>query len=222
MADFITFGRDAAADIVDAVRRVRAMPLGGSDGFDADTPHVQFRVAKTTTSEEHPNYPATGDTFVVELGEMAFTETPGDQGEDWTAYSPKDTRIAHDICGNYYVENSYVYVALHHGRWFILGGCASSSSSSSLSSSSVSSSSVPSSSSSVSSSSSSSLSSGSSSSIPSSSSSSSVSSSSSSSSSSQICQEVEVVTDVQCVNGSIVVTKKKLRLCGCDCTLELV
>lgn len=99
--------------------------------------------------------------------------------------------------------------------------CSSSSSSStSLSStSSTSSASSLSSSSSRSSSSSSSLSSfpsssSSSSAISSSSSSSKSSSSSSSQSCAGPCYEIEVVTDVKCVNGEIVVTKKVLSICG--------
>jgi len=208
MADFVTFGREAAGDIIDTVRRVRSMPMGGGGGSEFDAPHVQFRVAKTTTNTDHPTYPSTGDTFVVELGEGSFTETPGDRSITWTAYSPKDTRIAHDVCGNYYTENSYVYVALHHGKWWILGGCTSSSSSSSSSSSTTPSSSSASSVSSISSSSSLS--------------SSSTPSSSSSSSCSGPCNEIEVVTDVACVNGNIVVTKKTLRICGTNVCVEVI
>lgn len=102
------------------------------------------------------------------------------------------------------------------------------SSSSSSSSGSLSSESSQSSTSSQSSSSSSSLSSAPSSSSSSSaisqsssSSSSSVSSSSSSSKCGGPCYEIEVVTDVQCINGEIVVTKKVLSICGQDVCVDV-
>jgi hypothetical protein len=91
-------------------------------GRSSDVGATQFRVAKTTTNADYPSYPTSGDTFVVELGELSWTEATGTQANTWTAYSPQDTRIAHDITGKYWAQNSYVYVALHHGRWHILGG----------------------------------------------------------------------------------------------------
>lgn len=115
------------------------------------------------------------------------------------------------------------------GCWVVLQteqSCSSSSSSTVISSSTVSSSSLSTSSlSSSGSSSSTSLISSSSSSASLSSSSASGSSASSTSSSGSCsgqCTDISIVTDVSCVNGSIVVTKKTLRICGANLCIEVL
>ncbi len=123
--DIYTFGRDAVRDIADTVRAVRNSGLGGGlRSRSLDISAVPFRIAKTTTNADYPSYPTSGDTFVVELGELSWTEATGTQTNTWTAYSPQDTRLAHDITGKFWPQNSYVYVALHHGRWHIIGGAS--------------------------------------------------------------------------------------------------
>lgn len=126
MADIITFGRDAVRDIADTVRIVRdTNPDGFRGGRSSDVGPVVFRVAKTTTNADYPTYPTSGDTFVVELGELSYTAATGAQANTWTAYSPQTTRIAHDLTGTHWAQNSYVHIALHHKRWFIVGGASS-------------------------------------------------------------------------------------------------
>ncbi len=195
-------------------------------------PPKSSRLGITCKNDAFPDYPKSGNTFVVELERWTFDEEPGDRSI--TYERDKAFVVARTYDGSFIEEGTHVVIDRHEGmpgrRWWIrkpeVGSSSSSSSTSSSSasaSSSSSSSSVSLSSSSSSSLSSISLSSSSSSAISSSSSSlSSLSSSSSSSSCPATCHEVEVVTNVECINGNIVVTKKKLRICGDNLCVDLV
>lgn len=190
------------------------------------------RVGITATSDKHRDYPTSGNTFVVRLEHWQYEPKPGSR--DVTYKKKSQYIVARTYDGSYISEGTHVVVdrqaGLKDSRWWIRpttsssSSSSSSSSTSSISDSSSEQSSATSSSISGSSSSSVSLSSVSSSSVSSSSvSGSSVSSSSSSTSScAGPCNELEIVTDVQCINGSIVVTKKTLRICGTNVCVEVV
>lgn len=124
MAEATVFTPDVARRVLEATRRVERMSRGGSLG--AAEPFTKFgpddvRIGRTTTNDEFPDYPSSGNTFVVEFGWTDFLEIPGDQTLDFTAYSPSITRVARDLEGKYWAEGSLVLCVLRRGKWHIIG-----------------------------------------------------------------------------------------------------
>lgn len=124
-----TFDRASIETLTDTVGQVRKRNRSIRATWDTESHRdpTRFRIAKTTTDSDFPSYPSSGDTFVVELGSMSFTAATGIQANTWAAYSPKETRLAHDITGKYWAQGEYVNIALHNERWFIIGAAAPSS-----------------------------------------------------------------------------------------------
>lgn len=121
-----TFGKKAVGQIGAAVRdhQTRMMNrLGGKDSTNPDGPRVF--VGRTATNSDYPVYPDDpSNTFVVELGEWAFIESPGNRIQAFTPYSPSYYRIATDLNDTYYDEGTVVVIVQNHNKWLILSAAA--------------------------------------------------------------------------------------------------
>lgn len=96
---------------------------GKDDRDDGRSRGRHVRIARTTTSTEHPTYPPfPANTFVVEFGTTEFVETPGLRELTFEVYDPEEKRVAHDINCQYHEEGELVYIVLVHDQWYILGG----------------------------------------------------------------------------------------------------
>lgn len=102
-------------------RHVEGEGEGGEDTGRSRGRHI--RIARTTTSAEHPSYPARpANTFVVEFGTTEFTETPGLQTLTFEPYDPEEKRVARDLNCTYHEEGELVFIVLVHDQWHIIGG----------------------------------------------------------------------------------------------------
>ena len=101
-------------------------PSGSTHQHAKSGPRV-VRRARTTTNDEHPDYPdPPANCYVVELGEMVpdGEPEPGQVPFDFEPYDPAEYRLAFvcddaDCAAPYFPEGSIVHIALHHGRWWI-------------------------------------------------------------------------------------------------------
>ena len=141
MTKLHTLSEQTAGEVKAAIARLNGTPLQGA--YRSPEPETQIsprtvRVARTTTNAAHPNYPnrRDADTFVVELGQLTFTERPGKRGHRFTPYSPSDYRIAHNIRGQRVPYHTVLLIYLNHDQWEFEWCCGDRSGSSSSHSSS--------------------------------------------------------------------------------------
>ncbi len=127
MGKIITLSDESIRKLAEQMRAQQFRPINTPRTFPADVSDLQskqVRIARTTTSTEHPSYPdAPANCYVVELGEMVpdGTVEPGELAFDFTPYDPAKKRLAFTQEGAPYVpDGTIVYIRLCHGRWWII------------------------------------------------------------------------------------------------------
>lgn len=125
MAKLVTISEDSLRELArlrDLNRRLLAIEakLAADRRTEDPAGPRTVRWGKTTTNDEFPDYPTSGNTVLVELGDYAYDNTDvGDQPVTWEAYDPPEHRIARTMDGSLPGEASVVPLQLHHGRWWI-------------------------------------------------------------------------------------------------------
>lgn len=98
------------------VRQSRPKPGRGSQSR-------VIRWARTTTSQDYPDYPDAGPVYVVEFGDCVASPSPvpgATSSQSFTAYNPEWKGIAVDPSGGTWDEGSIVRVERHDdGQWWI-------------------------------------------------------------------------------------------------------
>ena len=117
------FGDEATRQIGHVIRAERAQPrrtrLHPQPSTVPGDRHIRW--GKTTTNDEFPTYPTSGNTVVVELGDYVYDDSDvGDRAVTWEAYDPPEYRIARTFDGSLPAEGTEVPLQLHHGRWWIV------------------------------------------------------------------------------------------------------
>jgi hypothetical protein len=121
------FDGDSIRRIAASVRRLEGQyvnlrrQLAGSDHAGAAANAI--RTGITTVNAAHPVYPATGNQFVVQFEDLAFTESPGASTLETAAW-PSKFVVARTIDGAYVAEGTRVTILRTPGkrgrRWWII------------------------------------------------------------------------------------------------------
>lgn len=126
MADPVRqFDDNSMRRIAAAVRKVEQTPvMRPSVGVDRPSPQARvLRWGRTTTSYEHPTYPTSGPTYVVELGDYDVSPDHVYPGatvtKTFTPYSPAWTVNAVDPAGGSWAEGTVVRIERHGEQWWI-------------------------------------------------------------------------------------------------------